>query len=80
MMRVVFVGLALVALAGPLRAEEEHSFWWYTKAKLACLPDVTRLCASALPSEDKVRDCMKDKKKLVSATCAEFYPGGKNAD
>ena len=79
-MRLIITIFALAISTGTLKADEEHSFWWYTKAKIACLPDVTRLCASAMPSEDKVRNCMKDKKKLVSATCAEFFPGGVNAD
>ena len=79
-MKILIVFVALTLSAGTLRAEEEHSFWWYTKAKIACLPDVTRLCAGALPNEGRVRDCMKDKVKLVSASCAEYYPGGKNAE
>lgn len=79
-MRRLLVVLALLASVGPVRAEEEHSFWWYTKAKVACIGDVLRLCKSAMPDADKVRDCMKDKKKLVSESCAEFYPGGSNAD
>jgi hypothetical protein len=78
-MRILIAALALTVSSGALRAEE-HSFWWYTKAKVACLPDVMRLCSSAMPDEDKVRDCMKTKQKLVSASCAEFYPGGKNAE
>jgi hypothetical protein len=79
-MRALIALLALTISAGTLRAEQDHSFWWYTKAKIACLPDVMRLCGSSMPSEDKVRDCMKNKQKLVSADCAEFYPGGKNAE
>lgn len=79
-MKLIIALLALTFLAGPLRAEEEHSMWWYAKAKVACLPDAARLCASAMPDADRVRECMKDKKKLVSASCAEFYPGGSNAE
>lgn len=79
-MRIAIAVLALTISAGTLRAEEEHSIWWYAKAKIACLPDAARLCASAMPDEDRVKECMKDKRKLVSASCAEFYPGGKNAD
>lgn len=80
-MKLLIAVAALTISAGTLKAaEQEHSFWWYTKAKIACLPDVTRLCASAMPDQDKVTECMKTKKALVSASCAEFYPGGKNAD
>ena len=79
-MRRLLVVLALVTSAGTLRADEDHSFWWYTKAKIACIGDVLKLCKSAMPDAEKVRDCMKDKKKLVSDSCASFYPGGANAD
>lgn len=78
MIRLVFA-LALVCAASAGRAEEEHSFWWYQEAKIACLGDVMKLCRSFVPHEDEVRNCMKTKKALVSAGCAEFYPGGKNA-
>ncbi len=79
-MRILIALMLMTMTAGAVKAEEEHSFWWYTKAKLACLPDATRLCGSFIPDEAKVRECMKDKRKLVSARCAEFYPGGANAD
>ena len=79
-MRALIALLTLIISSATLRAEEEHSFWWYTRAKVACLADATRLCGSAMPDADKVRECMKDKKKLVSPGCADFYPGGKNAE
>jgi hypothetical protein len=79
-MRTWIVLVALTLSAGALKAEEEHSFWWYARAKIACISDATRLCGSAMPDQDRVTECMKDKKKLVSPSCAEFYPGGKNAD
>ena len=73
--------LVLLALSsGVSRAEEEHGFWWYQEAKLACMGDVMRLCRSFVPDEDKVRGCMKDKKAQVSESCAEFYPGGAKAN
>ena len=79
-MRTLIALAALAASTGSLRAEEEHSFWWRARAEAACITDVIRLCKSAMPHEDKVTDCMKDKKKQVSAGCAAFYPGGANAD
>ena len=69
-----------MASAGASRAEEDHSWWWYQKAKVACIGDVMRLCRSFVPDEDKVRGCMATKRTQVSGGCAEFYPGGKNAD
>ena len=82
-MRTIKFTLALVALAqsaGVARAEDEHGFWWYQEAKVACIGDVIRLCRGFMPDEDKVRGCMTDKKALVSKSCAEFYPGGSKAD
>lgn len=79
-MRIAVALLALIAVAAPLRAEEEHGFWWYQEAKLACMGDVMRLCSQFVPNEDQVRTCMKTKKSQVSEACAEFYPGGKKAD
>ena len=72
--------VALLPLVGAARAEEEHGFWWYQEAKIACMGDVMRLCRSFVPDEDKVRACMKDKKAQVSESCAEFYPGGAKAN
>ncbi len=79
-MRALIALVALTLSAGALKAEEEHSFWWRTRAEAACITDVVRLCRDAMPDEDKVTACMKDKKQQVSAGCAAFYPGGKNAD
>ena len=79
-MRIAVALLTLMALAGPLRAADEHDFWWYQQAKLACMGDVMRLCPQFVPDEGQVRTCMKTKKSQVSAECAEFYPGGKNSD
>ena len=75
--------VALVLLASSVanaRADEDHSWWWYQKAKVACIGDVMRLCRSFVPDEDKVRGCMSTKRAQVSEGCADFYPGGKNAD
>jgi hypothetical protein len=44
------------------------------RQQAACYDDVMRLCADAVPDVDRVTACMKDKRKLVSAPCAAFYP------
>lgn len=80
MRRTLIVLIALAASAGTPGAEEDHSFWWRARAEAACITDVIRLCKSAMPHEDKVTDCMRDKKQQVSAGCAAFYPGGANAE
>jgi hypothetical protein len=79
-MRTLFAVLALTMSAGLAKADDEHSFWWYQEAKIACMGDVMRLCREFVPDEDQVRTCMKTKRAQVSSSCAEFYPGGKHAD
>ncbi len=44
------------------------------RQQAACYDDVMRLCADAVPDVDRVTACMKDKRALVSAPCAAFYP------
>ena len=39
----------------------------------ACYDDAQRLCPDTMPDVDKTIECMKPKKKLVSAKCAAFY-------
>ena len=79
-MRTSIVLVLLILSSAVSAAEQEHSFWWRTRAKAACITDVIRLCRGAMPDEDKVTDCMKSKKDQVSEGCASFYPGGANAD
>lgn len=79
-MRTMIILTVLAASVGSSRADEEHSFWWRTKAEAACITDVLRLCKSAMPDEDKVTECMKGKKQQVSDRCASYYPGGANAE
>lgn len=82
-MRITALALLPVVLASTAPtafAEEEHSFWWYQEAKIACMGDVLRLCRGFVPDEDKVRGCMKTKRNQVSESCAAFYPGGSKAD
>ena len=78
---IVFARIAgtviLVAVTSQALAQDEDR---YAQARLACLGDVMRLCPDALLDADQARACMKDKKKLVSPACAEFYPGGKRAN
>ncbi len=43
------------------------------RRQAACYGDVQRLCATALPDVDKVTDCMRDKRPLVSAKCSAMW-------
>ena len=48
------------------------------RQQAACFIDVMRLCGTYVPDVDRVKACMKGKKKLVSPQCAAFYPPGQN--
>ena len=77
-MFVRIIGAAILAAAAShaFAQDEDRN----AQARLACLGDVMRLCPDAMLDADQARACMKDKKKLVSPACAEFYPGGKRAN
>lgn len=63
---LIFMGTTGVALAsGPSLQDRQQA---------ACYEDVMRLCNDAVPDIDRVTACMQDKRQLVSAPCAAFYP------
>ena len=39
----------------------------------ACFDDANRLCKDAIPDEDKISACMKEKFSQVSAGCKKFF-------
>lgn len=43
------------------------------RQQAACFGDVQRLCGSAMPNVEKVTECMKPKKELVSAKCRALW-------
>lgn len=43
------------------------------RQQAACYGDVQRLCGSAMPDVEKVTECMKPKKEMVSAKCKALW-------
>ena len=41
----------------------------------ACTPDVFRLCASDIPSVDRIVACMRRQQSQLSPACAVFFQG-----
>jgi len=41
----------------------------------ACMPDVFRLCAAAIPSEDKIVQCLNRKVSMLSPACRDVIDG-----
>ena len=63
---LIFAAVPAVAWAsGPTLQDRQQA---------ACYEDVMRLCNDAVPDIDRVTACMQDKRQLVSAPCAAFYP------
>ncbi|MCW6508623.1 hypothetical protein [Lichenifustis flavocetrariae] len=76
-MRVFFLSAVLVSLFGNVASAETVSNGALSleeRQQAACYNDAQRLCGDAFPDVDQVRSCMGNKKKLVSAACAAFYP------
>lgn len=77
MHRGLLLGL-MVAGAVLGRAEAATGPTLQDRQQAACYDDVMRLCSDYVPDADRVKACMKGKKKLVSAQCAAFFPPGQN--
>ncbi|RYB05611.1 hypothetical protein [Lichenibacterium ramalinae] len=71
------VGL-LVALAGPALAAKPLSdaARLRQQAEHVCYNDVQKLCADAIPDEDKIKTCMQVKHASLSPDCAKIYDQG----
>jgi hypothetical protein len=41
--------------------------------RIACTPDVFRLCSSEIPSVDRIVACLKSKKSSLSADCQAVF-------
>ena len=41
--------------------------------RMACTPDVFRLCSSEIPNVDRIVACLKSKKQNLSAGCAAVF-------
>ena len=65
---VVGLSVSTTAMAATQKATSLRD-----QQQAACYDDAQRLCGDAMPDVDKVIECMKPKKALVSAACAAFY-------
>ena len=76
-MRIFVLSAVLVSFFGAVAAAETVSNGAQSleeRQQAACYNDAQRLCGDAFPDVDQVKTCMGNKKKLVSAACAAFYP------
>ena len=69
--KAILAGLVLTAAPGLAFASGPTL---QDRQQAACYQDVMRLCSDAVPDIDRVTACMQDKRQLVSAPCAAFYP------
>ena len=63
--------LLLVAMCGPLRAEEEGTF----AQRRACKPDVFRLCKEFIPNRSAITSCLQRNKPRLSPDCRAVFEG-----
>ena len=61
----------LVAICGPLRAEEEGTF----AQRRACEPDVFRVCKEFIPDRPAITSCLQRNKRRLSADCRAVFNG-----
>jgi hypothetical protein len=64
-------------LLGSCHAAEATGPSLQDQQQAACYDDVMRLCADDVPDVDKVKACMRGRKRQVSPACAAFYPRGR---
>ena len=55
----------LVAICGPVRAEDEGTF----AQRIACTRDVLRLCKEFIPNRSAITNCLQRNKDHLSADC-----------
>jgi hypothetical protein len=52
----------------------------YSQADVdACMPDVFRLCSSAIPDTNRVASCLAQNKRQLSPACAIVFSGTRGA-
>ena len=61
----------LVAICGPVRAEDEGRF----AQRIACTPDVFRLCKEYIPDRSAIVNCLQRNKHRLSADCRAVFDG-----
>ena len=63
----------MAALAPGVASAEISTDTVRQKAEQACYDDVNKLCAAAIPDEDKIVACMKQHRAQLSPRCRTIY-------
>ena len=64
---------ALTLLLPTLASAEIKTETVRQKAEQACYDDVNRLCADAIPDEEKIKACMKVHREQLSPKCRTIF-------
>jgi hypothetical protein len=70
--RTTILNLMVVALALSLPSASSYALGTDDQ-RMACTPDVFRLCSSEIPNVDRIITCLKGQKKNLSAGCAAVF-------
>lgn len=71
MSRSIVLGLGLCLLAAPVLAQGT------AQQRIACTPDVMRLCSGDIPNVPAIIACLKRERPRVSQACQQaMYPQG----
>jgi hypothetical protein len=69
--------LVLAGYVGAAAAQESPEYRGTEQQRMACTPDVFRLCWNAIPSVSRIVDCLKRERLQLSPGCrAVFVPNG----
>ena len=67
---------ALTLLIPTLASAEITTDTVRQRAEQACYDDANRLCADAIPDEEKIKACMTVHRKQLSPKCREVFDAG----
>lgn len=68
---VAIIGIACVATSGMAHADSLRA-----QQTAACKGDAVKLCALAIPNEEKITKCMEKKKERLSPKCRAVFDKG----
>ena len=74
MRNILSTALAAMALLAPARASADISTDTVRqRAEQACYDDANKLCADAIPDEEKIKACMKIHRVQLSPKCRAVF-------
>ena len=73
--RAALCAVLVLSMTSPLLAAKQPSAkeMLRQEAEHVCYSDAQRLCADAMPDEDKVEACMKGKRAQLSPACGKVF-------